>query len=140
METRHVAVAAAILVAGVAGCSSQAPALGGTTAKVTIDGNDTDNPHNVVCSQTGWSWMIQTPGKTSGFTAVIDTGDKITARSVDFRDMAGFTGTYWGGNIGKAEVTGSANGKYTITGSADGAFTDNPNHTVTATFRIEASC
>jgi lipoprotein LpqH len=31
-------------------------------------------------------------------------------------------------------------GKYTITGSADGNYTDNPSHTVTATFRIEADC
>jgi lipoprotein LpqH len=140
METRHVAVAAAVLAAGLAGCSSQPPALGSTTAKVTIDGKDTGNPHNVVCSQTGWSWMIQTPGKDKGFTAVIDTGDKMTARSIDFRDMAGFTGTYWIDNIGNAEVTGNADGEYTITGSANGAFTDHPTHGVTATFRIEADC
>ncbi|HKP41110.1 lipoprotein LpqH [Mycobacterium sp.] len=140
MKTRHIAVAAAVLAAGVAGCSSQPPALGSTTAKVTIDGKDTGNPHNVVCSQTGWSWMIQTPGKDKGFTAVIDTGDKVTARSIDFRDMAGFTGTYWIDNIGNAEVTGNADGKYTITGSANGAFTDHPTHGVTATFRIEADC
>ncbi|MEY2459557.1 MAG: hypothetical protein QOG30_1387 [Acidimicrobiaceae bacterium] len=138
METRHIAVAAAVLVAGLAGCSSPQAALGGTTAKVTIDGKDTGNPHNVRCSQTGWAWTIETPGKTKGFTAVIDTGDALSAKSVDFRDFGGFTGTYWG-EIGKAEVTG-AGGKYTITGAADGNFADNPSNAVTATFRIEASC
>ena len=43
----------------------------------------------------GWAWTIETPDKTKGFTAVIDTGDTITAKSVDFHDFAGFTGTYW---------------------------------------------
>jgi ipoprotein LpqH len=139
METRHIAVAAAVLVAGLAGCSSQPAALGGTTAKVTIDGKDTGNPHNVRCSQTGWAWTIETPDKTKGFTAVLDTGDTVSAKSVDFHDFGGFTGSYWVDKIGKAEVSG-VGGKYTITGSADGSFTDNPSNAVTTTFRIEASC
>ena len=139
MEIRHIAVAAAVLVAGLAGCASQPAALGGTTAKVTIDGKDTGNPHDVRCSQTGWAWTIETPDKTKGFTAVIGAGDTITAKSVDFHDFGGFTGSYWADRIGKAEVTG-AGGKYTITGSADGSFTDNPSNAVTTTFRIEASC
>ena len=139
MEIRHIAVAAAVLVAGLAGCSSQPPALGSETAKVTIDGKDTGNPHAVKCTLTGWAWTIETPDKTKGFTAVIDTGDTITAKSVDFHDIGGFTGSYWADKIGKAEVSG-VGGKYTITGSADGSFTDNPSNAVTTTFRIEASC
>lgn len=138
MQTRHIAVTAAVLAVGLAGCGGQPPALGGTTAKVTIDGKDTGNPHAVQCSQTGWAWTIETPDKTKNFTAVIDTGDKLTAKSVTFNDFGGFSGTSWG-DIGKAEVTG-AGGKYTITGSADGNYTDNPSKEVTATFRIEAHC
>ena len=138
METRHIAVAAAVLVAGLAGCSSPPAALGGTTAKVTIDGKDTGNPHAVTCSQTGWAWTIETPDKAKGFTAMLGTGSDVTVKSVDFRDFAGFSGISWG-DIGKAEVTG-VGGKYTITGSADGNFTDNPGKEVTATFRIEAHC
>jgi len=138
METRHIAVAAAVLVAGLAGCSSPPAALGGTTAKVTIDGKDTGNPHAVTCSQTGWVWTIETPDKAKGFTAVLGTGGDVTVKSVDFRDFAGFSGTSWS-DIGKAEVTG-VGGKYTITGSADGNFTDNPGKGVSATFRIEADC
>src|SRR5258708_2874707 len=126
METRHIAVALAVLVTGLAGCGSQPAALGGTTAKVTIDGRDTGNPHAVRCSQTGWAWTIETPDKTKGFTAVIDPGDTITAKSVDFHDFAGVTGTYWG-DIGNAEVTGAGR-KYTISGSADGTFTCSPTN------------
>jgi ipoprotein LpqH len=138
MQTRHITVAAALVV-GLAGCGGQPPALGGATANVSIDGRDTGNPHVVLCSQTGWSWIIETPDKGKGFSAVIDTGDTITARSVDFRDFGGFTGTFWADNIGKAEATG-VGGKYTITGSVDGSYTDNPSNAVTATFRIEADC
>jgi lipoprotein LpqH len=138
MQTRHMAVAAAVLVVGLAGCGGQPAALGGTTAKVTIDGKDTGNPHAVRCSQTGWAWTIESADKDKGFTAVLGTGDKVAVKSVDFRNFAGFSGTSWG-DIGKAEVTG-VGGKYTITGSADGNFTDNPSKDVTATFRIEANC
>ena len=163
MQTRQIAVAAAVLAVGLAGCGGQPPALGGTTAKVTIDGKDTGNPHVVRCSQTGWAWTIETPNEAKTFSAVIDTGDKLTARSVTFTDFGGFSGTAgsdagpldyvgieaidfggfsgtaWAGQIGTAEVSG-ANGKYVITGSADGNFTDNPSKEVTATFRIEADC
>ena len=129
---------AAVLAVGLAGCGGQPSALGGTTAKVTIDGKDTGNPHAVTCSQTGWAWTIETPDKKKGFTAVLDTGAEVAVKSIDFRDFAGFSGSYWD-DIGKAEVTG-AGGKYTITGSADGNFTDNPSKEVTATFLIEAHC
>jgi ipoprotein LpqH len=139
MENRLVAVAAAALVAGVTGCGGQPSALGSTTAKVTINGQSTGGPHAIRCSQTGWTWIIETPDEAKGFTAVVDTGDTVAAQSVDFRDFGGFTGSYWKGNIGEAEITGS-DGKYTINGSADGAFTDNPSNAVTATFRIEADC
>ncbi|HYP93765.1 MAG TPA: lipoprotein LpqH [Mycobacterium sp.] len=138
MQTRHIAVTATVLALGLAGCGGQPPALGSTTAKVTIDGKDTGNPHAVTCSQTGWVWTIETPDKAKGFTAVLGTGGDVTVKSVDFRDFAGFSGTSWG-DIGKAEVTG-VGGKYTITGSADGNFTDNPGKGVSATFRIEADC
>jgi hypothetical protein len=138
MQTRHMTVAAAVLMVGLAGCSTPEPALGGTTAKVTIDGKDTGNPHPVTCKQTGWAWTIANPEKDKNFSAVLDTGDKVSVKSVVFNDFGGFSGTYWG-DIGSAEVSG-AGGKYTITGSANGNFTDNPSKEVTATFRIEASC
>ena len=138
MQTRHIAVTATVLALGLAGCGGQPPALGSTTANVSIDGKDTGNPHTVTCSQTGWVWTIETPDKAKGFTAVLGTGGDVTVKSVDFRDFAGFSGTSWS-DIGKAEVTG-VGGKYTITGSADGNFTDNPGKGVSATFRIEADC
>jgi ipoprotein LpqH len=139
MDNRLVAAAAVALVAVAAGCSSPPAALGGTTAKVTINGESAGDAHPVTCTQTGWMWMIKTTDEAKGFTAALDTGDEVTVQSVDFRDVGGFSGTFWRDNIGEAEVQGIG-GTYTITGSADGAFTDNPSNAVTATFRIEANC
>ncbi|ULE32350.1 lipoprotein LpqH [Mycobacterium sp. IDR2000157661] len=139
MDNRLVAVAAVALAAGAAGCSTPPAALGGTTAKVTINGQSTGGPHPVRCTQSGWSWRIATPTEAKGFTANINTGDEVVVNSVDFRDFGGFTGTFWQDHLGEAEVT-SAGGKYTITGSADGSFADNPSNEATATFRIEADC
>src|SRR5262245_11162343 len=138
MQSRLIAVAATVLAMGLAGCGGQPPALGSTTATVTIDGKDTGNPHAVNCSQTGWMWTIETPDKAKGFTAILGTGADVTVKSVDFRDFGGFSGISWG-DIGKSEVTG-VGGKFTITGAADGNFTDNASKAVTATFRIEAHC
>jgi lipoprotein LpqH len=139
MENRLIAVAVGVLVVGAVGCAAQPQALGSTTAKVTINGQSTGGPHAVRCSQTGWMWIIETPDEAKGFKAVFDTGDTVKAQSVDFHDFGGFTGSYWNGNIGDAEVS-SSGGKFTINGTADGAFTDNPSNPVTATFRIEAAC
>jgi hypothetical protein len=139
MDNRLVAAAAVMLVAGVAGCSSPPAALGGTTAKVTINGENKGDANAVSCTQTGWTWTIKTPDAAKGFSAALDTGGEVTVESVNFHDFGGFTGTFIKGDIGDAEVTGNG-GKFTITGSADGNFTETPSNAVTATFRIEASC
>lgn len=140
MDNRLVATVAVALAAAAAGCSTPPAALGGTAAKVTIDGKSTGDAHAVVCSQTGWMWNIKTPGDPTTLTAFLNTeGGEVTVQSVDFRDFAGFTGVFWDGRVGKADVTGEG-GKFTIEGSADGSFKDNPSDAVTASFRIEATC
>ena len=140
MDNRLVATVAVALAAAAAGCSTPPAALGGTNAKVTIDGKGSGDATAVVCSQTGWMWNIKTPGEPTKLTAFLNSeGGDVTVQSVDFRDFGGFTGVFWDGRVGKAEVTGDG-GKFTITGEADGSFTDNPSNAVMATFRIEASC
>jgi ipoprotein LpqH len=141
METRPLVAAAlaGVAVLGVAGCSTQEPALGGTTATVTIDGNDTGGAHPVTCTQTGYSWNIQTTDKQQGFSAILQTGGDATAKSVSFTGIGGFDGNFWADNIGEARVTGN-NGHYTITGSANGNFVSAPSKDVTAKFRIQTSC
>lgn len=141
MNTRHFMAAAVggVSVLVVAGCSTPEPALGGTTASVSIDGNDAGGDVAVRCHQSGWAWYIETPDKQNGFTAVLETGGAVAAKSVDFRNVGGFTGSFWVGNVGEAEVS-SANGDFTITGTADGTFDDKPRDEVSAQFRIQARC
>lgn len=132
-----------VLAAGAAAlamtaCSTTEPALGGTVATVSIDGQDS-GARAVRCHQTGETWYIETPERENGFTAVLQTGSDLTASTVDFRDVDGFTGSFWSGNIGEARVSGR-DGSYTITGTADGTFTGEPSNAVTADFRIQASC
>ena len=139
MDNRLAAMAGAVLVVSAAGCGGQPPALGSTTAQVSINGESTGGPHPVRCSQTGWAWRIETPDQSKGFTASVETGDSVSIRAVAFTDFGGFTGTFWEDNIGDAEVQATG-GTYTIIGTADGSFTDNPSNEVSAKFRIEASC
>ncbi|EKF21356.1 lipoprotein antigen [Mycolicibacterium hassiacum DSM 44199] len=140
MGKRFVAAAAVGLAAAATGCSTNPPALGGTTAKVTVNGRSTGGPYPVTCIQTGWLWTIKTyDDQAQGFTASIEAGDEVTVQAVELRDLGGFTGTFWRDNLGEAEVS-SAGGTYTITGTADGSFADNPNETVSTPFGIEATC
>ncbi|MCB0949537.1 MAG: lipoprotein LpqH [Mycobacterium sp.] len=142
MQTRHVIGVAAlggILSLSGTGCSTPEPALGGTTATVTIDGSETGGARPIRCYQSGWTWYIETPQKENGFTAVLETGDDVSPKSVDLRGVGDFTGSYWANHIGNAEVTGD-DGKFTISGSAAGNFDQDPMTAVTANFRIEADC
>ncbi|UXA16008.1 lipoprotein LpqH [Mycobacterium sp. SMC-4] len=139
MRTRNLLAAAAGIALCLAGCSAPDPALGGTTATVSIDGDQINGSHPVRCHQAGWAWYIETPDENQGFSAILETGGPVTAKSVQFRDFGGFTGSFWVDNVGEAEATG-ANGSYTITGTADGNFTDKPSEAVSARFRIQADC
>ena len=137
---RRFPVAAVFLVAvGVAGCSSPPAALGSHDAKVIINGKATNAMPQVVCSQTGQSWTIQTMDKEPGFTATIQLGDTVKAQTVDIRNLGNFTGTYWDDNLGKAQAKVSQ-GKFNISGEAKGAFSDKPNQSTTATFDITTNC
>lgn len=139
MTRRNILAAAAGITLCLAGCSSPEPALGGTTATVTIDGQAVNGAHNVRCHQSGWSWFIETPGDTGSFSAMLDASGPLTAQVVQFNDFGGFTGSFWTDSVGEAEVSGK-NGRYTITGTADGNFTAKPNEAVSAEFRIQTDC
>jgi hypothetical protein len=123
----------------VAGCSSPADALSSHDAKVIINGKSTNALQPVTCYQTGEAWTIETLDKEPGFTATIQLGDNVSAQTVDIRNLGNFTGTYWDGNLGKAQAKVSQ-GKFTISGEAEGAFLDKPNQSTTATFDITTDC
>lgn len=138
MDSRIIAVAGAVLVAGVGACSSPPSAVGTHTAQVNINGTNINPPPTVRCIQQGWNWIIETPEKDSGFRAAFSTGDQITAQSVEIRGLDGFTGAYWQGTVGDGEAT-IDNGTVRITGTAGGEFEGSTDE-ATATFDIETRC
>ncbi|HME49256.1 lipoprotein LpqH [Mycobacterium sp.] len=148
MENRFAAAAtgALLAVAGLTACSSppslppQPPgALPPRTAHVTIDGQDAGTTHDVSCTQVGWSNTFSTGDKDSGTTAVVNTGDQITAESVQIRNLNGFTGSFTAGTYGNAEAT-VAGQTFTITGTALGYTPDKPTNQVPQHFTIKVSC
>jgi ipoprotein LpqH len=139
MDNRRAALAAAMVVVGVSGCAAPASALGTRTAQVSIDGKDTGIVHSISCTQTGWNWLIDSPGADSGFSAALRTGASLAADWVQIRDLGGFTGSYWAGTVGdgKASISGQ---KFTISGTAHGFFADHPTRDATVPFVITTAC
>ncbi len=139
MKRPFTAVAAVVVGIGLAGCSSGYSALGTSDARVSINGKATNAVQPVTCTQTGQSWAMRTIDKDPGFTATIRLGDQVKAQAVDIHNLGNFTGTFWDGNLGKAQARVSE-GKFSISGEAVGFFADKPNQRVTATFDIAADC
>jgi lipoprotein LpqH len=146
VDNRFAAVCTPLAVAGLAACSSPPPlppqppgALPPVTAHVTINGQEAGTTHNVSCNQTGWSHSFTTGDNASGTTAVVDTGDKVTARSVQIRNLNGFTGSFSAGTYGNADATISGQ-TFTITGTALGYLADNPTNRVPQHFTIKVNC
>jgi lipoprotein LpqH len=157
-----VGVAASAVVAGIAGCSSStSPQPPGTlpadTAHVTVNGQSAGNMRDITCGQVGDGALgtknsnqyvtIETGDQTTGWSAVVQSvltpdapgGFKLATKSVEIRNLGGFTGSYWQGLTGNADAAVTGN-TYKISGTVDGFNTDQPNKRATATFEIKAAC
>ena len=157
---------AAIVVAGVAGCSSDkksesksestksevtasatvsatsgnmTAAAGAGTAKVTIDGQPKDVQGQVVCAMTGGNVNIAIGDATSGIAVVMaEDGSNVT--SVGLGNINGVALGYQQGAPG-GQATATKDGKnYTITGTATGVDMANPMQPMTKPFEIAVSC
>ena len=84
-----------------------------------VDGRDLGLT-DVVCKQVGSTWTLSTGDGPSGVTAVIETGGgPLLARSVRFREVDGFSGSYWDGNHGPVEAD-LVEDNWTVTGRIEG--------------------
>ena len=141
---------AAIVVAGLAGCSSEkksetsgetssaASAQGKTTVK--IDGKDQQVTGTVVCSSMGGNENIAIGDAATGIAAVISSGDSPTVQSVGLGNVNGVTLGYQSG-AGQGEAKVEKNDKtYKISGTATGVDMANPLQPVNKPFEIEVSC
>ena len=147
MDVRVVSlVGAALLIGATAACSSPAavpPPRAGTipagTADVTVDGRKLATSQTVDCTFIQSFTTITTGDGTTGTTTVVDNADGLAAKSVDIRDLGGFTGSYWQ-NLGGEAAVAMTGRTFTITGTAEGFDTENPSGRIARPFSIKASC
>jgi ipoprotein LpqH len=141
---------AAIVIAGLSGCSSDkksetsgdtssaASAEGKST--VTIDGKDQAVQGTVVCSTMGENVNIAIGDATTGIGAVVGTGDSPVVHSVGLGNVNGVTLGFQE-NAGQGEAKAEKDGStYKISGNAVGVDMANPLQPVNKPFEIEVSC
>jgi lipoprotein LpqH len=146
MSVRFLVLAGAGLLVGAAtACSSPAaaPPRAGTipagTADVTIDGRKLATSQAVGCTFIQSFITVTTGDGTTGTTTVVDNADGLAAKSVDIRDLGGFTGSYWQ-NLGGEATVAMTGRTFTITGSAEGFDSENASARIARPFSITASC
>jgi ipoprotein LpqH len=152
---------AAIVIAGLSGCSSDkksesstsskessasssaaasataAPSGGGTN--VTIDGQDQNVGGTVVCTAAGGNMNIAIGDAATGIAAVLsEDGSKVT--SVGLGNVNGVTlGYAAAAGQGEAKATKDGN-NWKITGTATGIDMANPMQPVNKPFEIDVTC
>jgi lipoprotein LpqH len=152
-----VAVAgAAILTAGISGCSSNKSTSGssgsssGTSAsasaggaagtKVSIDGKDQNVQGTTVCTTAGGSVNIAIGAAATGIAAVLTDANPPQVKSVGLGNVNGVTLGYTSGT-GQGNATASKDGNnYKITGTATGVDMANPMQPVNKPFEIDVTC
>jgi ipoprotein LpqH len=155
---------AAILIAGLSGCSSKdkssstssssskassssesATASASATAapggtKVTIDGQEQQIGGSVVCAAMGGNMNIAIGEAATGIAAVVSQGDSPTVQSVGLGNVNGVTlGYQQGAGQGEAKAEKDGN-NYKISGTATGIDMANPMAPVTKPFEIDVTC
>ena len=153
-----VAVAgAAILAAGISGCSSNKSSTGGggsssgttsvaagggggTGPTVTIDGKNQNVSGSVVCTTAGGNVNIAIGGAATGIAAVLTDANPPEVKSVGLGNVNGVTlGYAQGSGQGKASATKNGN-SYKISGTATGVDMANPMQPVNKPFEIDVTC
>jgi ipoprotein LpqH len=140
--------AAATVVAGLAGCSSNksnpsntsAPAAG--PEKVVVDGQTQSISGPVTCTQAaGGNVNIGIGDPSSGVGAVVTGADPPVVQAVGLGNLTGATLGYSAGapNQGTVQATKSGNA-YTIKGTATGLNTANSQQQLTKSFEIDVTC
>jgi lipoprotein LpqH len=145
---------AAILVAGISGCSSNKSSTGGGSSSaatsasagggggptVTIDGKNQNVTGSVVCTTAGGNVNIAIGGAATGIAAVLSDGNPPQVKSVGLGNVNGVTLAYTSGTgQGNASATKDGN-HYKISGTATGVDMANPMQPVNKPFEIDVTC
>jgi ipoprotein LpqH len=158
---------AALLIAGLSGCSSddksssatsasetsaaassasetsaaESPTAvtGSGTTRVVIDGQEQTVNGSIVCAAMGGNVNIAIGEATTGIAAVVSEGDAPTVSSIGLGNVNGVTLGYAAGAGGEAKAEKDGN-TYKITGTATGIDMANPMTPVNKPFEIEVTC
>ena len=149
---------AAIVAAGMSGCSSNKSTTSGTgtssrgsstsasasagasNAKVLIDGKDQNVSGTVACTTAGGNVNIAIGGQATGIGAVLSDANPPQVKSVGLGNVNGVTLGYTAGTgQGNAQATKNGN-SYKITGTATGVDMANPTQPVNKPFEIDVTC
>jgi ipoprotein LpqH len=150
--------AAAIVAAGISGCSNKtsssngsgsssatssgttsAAASGDGSAKVSIDGKDQNIHPGVQCGNAPGSVTIAIGGDQPDVTVVLTDANPPVVKSVGLGTIDGVTLAYADGTGGSATASKDGN-TYKVTGTATGTDASTPPQPVTKPFEINATC
>ena len=152
-----VVAGAAIVAAGITGCSSNnksttgsSSSSSGTSAsassgaasgtKVSIDGKDQNVSGSVVCTNAGGTINIAIGGAATGIAAVLSDGSPPQVKSVGLGNVNGVALGYTSGT-GQGNASASKDGNtYKISGTATGVDMANPMQPVNKPFEINVTC
>jgi ipoprotein LpqH len=144
--------AAATVVAGLAGCSSDKSSTGSSSSgsssaaapvgnRVVIDGQNQNVSGPVSCTQVNGNLSIGMGDPSTGIGAVVTNADPPVVQAVGLGNLGGATLGYSAGapNQGNAQATKSGN-SYTIKGTATGADAANPQTPLSKSFEMDVTC
>lgn len=144
--------AAATVVAGLAGCSSNKSNTSSNTSsnpsspaaaaeKVVIDGQPQNVTGPVSCTQAGGNTNIGIGDASNGIGAVVSDADPPVVQAVGLGNLTGVTLGYAAGAPGQGTVQATKNGNaYTIKGTATGVNMANPQQQLTKSFEMDVTC
>jgi lipoprotein LpqH len=141
--------AAATVVAGLAGCSSNKSSTTGASSgaavpvgnKVVIDGQTQNVTGPISCTQVNGNLSIGIGDPSTGIGAVVTNADPPVVQAVGLGNLTGATLGYSAGapNQGSVQATKSGN-SYTIKGTAAGVNATNPQQALSKSFEIDVTC
>jgi lipoprotein LpqH len=141
--------AAATVVAGLAGCSSNKSNTSSNTGspaaaaaeKVVIDGQSQNVTGPVSCTQAGGNINIGIGDAANGIGAVVSNADQPVVQAVGLGNLTGVTLGYSAGAPNQGTVQATKNGNsYTIKGTATGVNMANPQQQLTKSFEMDVTC
>jgi lipoprotein LpqH len=141
--------AAATVVTGLAGCSSDKSSTGGASSsaaapagnKVVIDGQAQNVTGPISCTQVNGNLSIGIGDPSTGVGAVVTNADPPVVQAVGLGNLTGATLGYSAGAPNQAIAQATKNGNsYTIKGTATGVNQANPDQALSKPFEIDVTC